>query len=663
MAVKYHCEPGTYKFSFLHKKGESGLVYAGLVYATSIENLESGNYELAKMFGDNVPQKKGTEAGDLFESNEIEITEAGDYYFAYYVSYSVEKTKVRIADFNLLTEAAASTETWPEPAGTTKEDRYVTSASTTGAVKELSYSAEAAPSGLYVNTQSGMTVEQGQSFDLSMQTTEDTKFTHAIVYVDWNHNYSFDDEGEQLFKVGMDVYEETELPYLDNQGNPSAGGNIQNPAHISVKGNPDVLDFTKTIEVPANAALGTTRMRVIYTDAWHGTADDPKHLSTDAVDKGRVYDFDVTITEHVAQDGLLTVDAENCTVTVKNWEGTEVVTYEDGDRIPLNTRLLIQATANEGYTDATFTVNGQKWNSYAAWDVEEDVHIVATAAKEEVCVVNYTFEGEGLGSMAVYDVSGYSMVEIENGGTVAIGGAVNVSVAMNEETVKGTIVINDGEPEEFDYASGDGGTYSKRIKIEEGMENIDIAVKLEQGEAPVAYKVDFSITNPELADEYWFMGDNGSELVVGTNEVAEGAQLGLMVLFESNEDVSGVVKVDGAVVDKFDFESCQGVYRGTVVESVDRDLKVEVELTDGSGLGSNKVDGVAVYPTVFTDNVTVAVPADGRVTVYDLSGAAVYTAEVVAGSNVLGLGNLGDGLYVVKVESDGASTTVQVLKK
>ncbi len=360
-------------------------------------------------------------------------------------------------------------------------------------------------------------------------------------------------------------------------------------------------------------------------------------------------------------DALLTIDAENCTVTVKNWEGTEVVTYEDGDRIPLNTRLLIQATANEGYTDATFTVNGQKWNSYAAWDVEEDVHIVATAAKEEVCVVNYTFEGEEYGSMQVYE-SGLTIKDIANGGTVAVGSAVNVSVAMNEETVKGTIVINDGEPEEFDYASWDG-TYSKRIKIEEGMETLNIAVKLEQGEAPKTYKVDFSITNPELADEYSFAYDNDNELVVGSNDVAEGAQLGLMVLFERNEDVKGVVKVDGEVVDRFDYESCSGTYIGTVVESVDRDLKVEVELTDGSGLGSKTVDGVAVYPTVFTDNVTVAVPADGRVTVYDLSGAAVYTAEVVAGSNVLGLGNLGDGLYVVKVESDGASTTVQVLKK
>lgn len=584
------------------------------------------------------------------EGYELETLTVGGADFTSGETYTVNSDVEIVATF----AAVVVENPWGEPTGTTAsistkddKDRYVTSASTTGATEDLAYTNDvnyAMNNQVYINTGSSMTVEQGQSIELHVTATDDMIWCHGIVFVDWNGDYDFDDEGELIQKVGLDHEDD------------GAGQSFY------LTGNTVMKDFTVTIEVPADATIGDTRLRLQFQDAWHAGNGHKGHAHTamDEIDKGGVYDFDMTILEGTAPtDALITVEAENCTVRVRDFTSFE--DYESGTRVPLGTQLLVSATANDGYTNATFTINGKEWNHYTAWVVEEDVHIVATAEEEQSCVINYTFDGEGLGSMTVYDVSGFSMTEVENGGSVAIGGTINVYVEMNEN-VNGTITINNGEPEAFDYATWEG-VYTQRIKIEEGMETLDIAVKLEQGEAPAMYNVGFSITNAELADEYSFTDDNYNELVVGTNQVAEGAQLGLMVLFESNEDVSGVVKVDGEIVDEFDFESCQGMYIGTVVESVDRDLKVEVELTDGNGLGDNFVDGLAVYPTVFTESVNVAMPAAGTVTVYDMAGAAVYTTEAEEGVNVLSLGNLDNGLYLIKVEGESTAKTFQVLKK
>lgn len=151
------------------------------------------------------------------------------------------------------------------------ENRYVTSATTDKAKQNLNFTQTEKPSMVYINTGSTFTVETGTNFDLHVQCSADMKWDHAIVFVDWNHNYSFDDEGEQLFKVG----EET-------------------------KGNDEVVDFTRNITVPANAKVGQTRMRIQFTDAWH-KKNEPGHTHSgeDVIEKGGVYDFVVNIEDAV----------------------------------------------------------------------------------------------------------------------------------------------------------------------------------------------------------------------------------------------------------------------------------------------------------------------------------------------------------------------------
>ena len=217
------------------------------------------------------------------------------------LTFTVEDSDVTLA-------ATFSALTWGTPGGTIRsgQTNYVTSATTTGATEDLSYTNDAHPGVVYINTGAGMTVGQGQSFDLHVVSTSEMKWAHAIVYVDWNHDYDFDDEGEQLFKVGSDVD--------DNDA----------PSDIVTNGNQEVPDFTRTINVPADAVLGTTRMRIQFTDAWHiKTVDHPAHSAMDDVDQGGVYDFDVTITEPQPQYTWIVVDSDPMSGTDDSWDKSE----------------------------------------------------------------------------------------------------------------------------------------------------------------------------------------------------------------------------------------------------------------------------------------------------------------------------------------------------
>ncbi|MCR5077479.1 MAG: chitobiase/beta-hexosaminidase C-terminal domain-containing protein [Prevotella sp.] len=173
----------------------------------------------------------------------------------------------------LLTSAgsAVAQGTWSQGKGTIKssEERYITSATTVGAVQDLNFTQDANPLKVYIDTKAAMTVKQGSTFDIHVQSGASMKWCHAIIFVDWNRNYSFDDKGEQLMKIGQEA-----------------------------KGDPEVANFTRMITVPTNAAVGETRMRIQFTDAWH-KKNEPghSHSAEDYVDQGAVYDFVVNILE------------------------------------------------------------------------------------------------------------------------------------------------------------------------------------------------------------------------------------------------------------------------------------------------------------------------------------------------------------------------------
>lgn len=174
------------------------------------------------------------------------------------------------AEYTFLTE-------WEHPTGTIHdtESRYVTSATTTGAVEDLNYTLSSKPSTVFIDTQSAFTVEAGQEFTLRVQCTEQMIWCHAVLFADWNRDFDFDDEGEMITKVGIDSYEDTDQT-------------------LSANGNTMMKDFSVNITVPAEAKVAETRLRIQFSDAWHNKSAH-EHTAMDNIDKGGCYDFVMNI--------------------------------------------------------------------------------------------------------------------------------------------------------------------------------------------------------------------------------------------------------------------------------------------------------------------------------------------------------------------------------
>ena len=484
-------EAGTYKFSFLHKKGESGDASCVLAYSPASEEINTHTQPVSA-YGVAIPDKKGSEAGDLIESKTFEITEAGDYYF-YYMIWTAGEFKVRIADFDLYKQHVDEPEpeepSWGVPTGTTgaasenpnDKIRYVTSASTTGAVSDLAYSNVADPGVVYIYTQQGMTVEQGQEFELNVTATEHMKWCHAIVYVDWNRDGDFDDEGEQLFKVGYDIKD----------------SNMPSDYNLPVNGNPDVCDFTRTITVPADATIGTTRMRIQFTDAWHSKEVlDPAHTAMDVIDKGGVYDFDVTVNEGVPVEEYTVTWSEPVNGTLEVTVGPGI-TIQSGAVVEAGASITVTATPAEGYQLETLTVGGEALENGASYAVNSDVEIVATFVEESP----WQLVASNLLSAETNDG-----VDLTNVNTVSTKWGV-----YEARTANGTVL--------------DGKTWGYGLQSAFNKEQVMVEVNIEEaGEYKFSYRMRLDNNDPDLDTRYavlnlFYQEEGGSQTTVSDEDI------------------------------------------------------------------------------------------------------------------------------------------------
>ncbi len=165
-------------------------------------------------------------------------------------------------------------------------DRYVVSATTEDAEKNIIYLADKAPASYYTLNSGLIEVKKGKTFTLKLEglknQNDGLQYCQAIILVDWNRDFKFT-ENERIAIIGKRA--------TDN-------GNT-------------VLDIAQEITVPNDAqAQKPTRLRVVYTDGWRGSSAD---LGEDPVDKGRVYDFDIKVLSN--ESGFTDMTLENVSIT------------------------------------------------------------------------------------------------------------------------------------------------------------------------------------------------------------------------------------------------------------------------------------------------------------------------------------------------------------
>ena len=183
------------------------------------------------------------------------------------------------------------------------------------------------------------------------------QWTQQAVYIDWNNNRYFLDEGENQGKSSNTI------------GND--GGVSQ--SFISEAG------YTRSFSVPEGIQPGTYRMRVCYfepngdnSEAWDETLFSTYNSRTR---NGKTYDFSITV---VAMKNIVTVESADAQMGSAYIETEGVTTKEVSAENP--EAVTITAVAAEGYEFANWTLNGTVVSTEAVYTTEvitENVTYVA----------------------------------------------------------------------------------------------------------------------------------------------------------------------------------------------------------------------------------------------------------------------------------------------
>lgn len=208
----------------------------------------------------------------------------------------------------LLMSVFAALPLWADygtPSGESYPNNYLTSITSSGADTNINYSASTHPGSTYVHLPEGIQVEAGKSFTItftayslgegsSSTVREDIRYCHASLFTDFNLTGTF----------GSAAQTWGNKPPTNNKY-----GNYDN-----------VMTITATIAVPENAPAGTSRIRMIYTNAW----TDWPAATTTGLNKGIAYDIDVEVTTSMPSADIIynytfdgsTVASETLTATV-----------------------------------------------------------------------------------------------------------------------------------------------------------------------------------------------------------------------------------------------------------------------------------------------------------------------------------------------------------
>ena len=363
---------------------------------------------------------------------------------------TVSQTANYVANFE---ENATPTPTeYPTPTGATYTNNYLTSATTTGAIENVTYSANAHPGAKLVTVPGTVRVEKGGSFTLNLvakslssstsSVAEDMRYCHASLFTDF--------DGDRTFGVAVQTW--------GNQ-----------PPTNNVAGNySSVMNITHEITVPAEAPLGTSHVRMIYTNAWKGWPTD----GTAELDKGIVYDFVVEVVETVKITASAsvggTVKINNEAIETKNvvkgsevtlvatpQNGYEFVNWTKGETVVSTNATYAFTPAETATYKANFAINTYEINvsvngnggtaSANVTTVNHGGSVTLTAqAKEGYHFVNWTTkDGTEVSTSVTYTVSAtadatyvanfakntYTITAIAGeGGSASIGTETNITV-------------------------------------------------------------------------------------------------------------------------------------------------------------------------------------------------------------------------------------------
>ncbi len=214
--------------------------------------------------------------------------------------------------------------TSPSGDGLSQANCYVETASTSGAVHDITIARTGKKGTNYEYADDDVIiVNPGQTFDLRLQgkktsntsysvpSPQDLRYCVLFVFSDWDADGIFEHEIPTNSRFASKKYYGYHVNDTGFPGNTPCNFNY-------------TLDVTHTFNVPDDAALTDTRIRVIYTEAWDGNVTtgnvdgDYQHIN-----KGYSYDYAVRCQSAVGVDDIIT-DIDNAQVEYFNLQGMRV---------------------------------------------------------------------------------------------------------------------------------------------------------------------------------------------------------------------------------------------------------------------------------------------------------------------------------------------------
>lgn len=86
-----------------------------------------------------------------------------------------------------------------------------------------------------------------------------------------------------------------------------------------------------------------------------------------------------------------------------------------------------------------------------------------------------------------------------------------------------------------------------------------------------------------------------------------------------------------------------------------------LDLNTGIREAAAAIHSSSMYPNPAKDQLTIAVDVDAALTVYDLNGRSVLTAEVSKTNSSFSVSSLHTGMYIVKIENNGITATKKLI--
>ena len=238
---------------------------------------------------------------------------------------------------------------------------FVRKASTSSCVENFDFSNEVMPSEGYIYDDANtLTVEKGTSFLLDIENSQLSKCARTAIWIDWNRNNRFEDEGELVAMLGDSV-------------------SCNNPLYYRVP-----------IAVPSGASLGETRMRIQLRDSYQdapescvldnvtGTTD----LKLQVVEASGVkclprlispYDGEILPDTNI----LFSWDANNHTVT--KWK-IKITNADSNDSLPVYYEQTFEGMVTSTQVSG-LPQYGENLLVELAWQIDNDWYSVITHNK------------------------------------------------------------------------------------------------------------------------------------------------------------------------------------------------------------------------------------------------------------------------------------------